>query len=189
MDGEGRRKWFTIGLAAAFLTTWIVLFFLIPPRDLVEHVGVENAYLMVFLLSVIGAIGSMTTFSSYPAIVTFAAGDMHFLALGVVSGIGLTVGDAFFYYFCTELKGLLAGRVEDKAIEVGLWLESQPRWVIPIVTYVWVGLLPIANNILTGALAITGYPFRRILIPLFLGNVTFPTAVAYLASIGIEIFG
>lgn len=189
MTGEARRKWVTVALAVAFLAAWIVLIFLIPPRELVQRVGVENAYGMVFLLSVIGAIGSMTTFSSYPAIVTFAAGDMNVLALGVVSGVGLTVGDAFFYYFCTEIKGLLAGRVEEKAIEVGLWLESQPRWVIPIVTYVWVGLLPIANNILTGALAITGYPFRRILVPLFLGNVTFPTAVAYLASIGIELFG
>ncbi len=59
--------------------------------------------------------------------------------------------------------------------------------MVPVVTYLWVGVLPVANNILTGGLALTGYRFRRIAVPIFLGNATFPTGVAYLASIGIEV--
>jgi hypothetical protein len=55
-------------------------------------------------------------------------------------------------------------------------------------TDVWVGLLPIANNILTAGLALAGYRFRRVLVPIFLGNVTFPTGVAHLASTGMELF-
>lgn len=188
MAVAARRKRLTIVLSALFIGAWIVLVFLAPPAEIVERVGVENAYLVVLLLSIIGALGSITTFSSYPAIVTFAAGDMNVLALGLVSGIGLTLGDAVFYFLCTEIKGLLTGRLEEKAVATGLWLETQPAWVIPLVTYVWVGLLPLANNLLTGALAITGYPFRRILPPLFLGNVTFPTGVAYFASLGFTFF-
>lgn len=183
-----RRQWITIALVVVFLAAWAVLMFLVPPDRIVERLGVENAYGVVLLLSIVGAMGSMTTFSSYPAIVTFAAGDMSVLALGLVSGIGLTIGDAIFYSFATEVKGLLSGRARERAVEVGEWLEERPEWMIPVVTYVWVGLLPIANNLLTGGLALAGYRFRRILVPVFLGNVTFPTGVAYLASIGIELF-
>ena len=50
-------------------------------------------------------------------------------------------------------------------------------------------MLPLANNILTGGLSLTGYRFRRIALPVFLGNFTFPTLVAYMASIGVELFG
>lgn len=188
MSALTRRNWYTIALIAVFLIGWVVLLFLVPPDRIVQQVGVENAYVVVLLLSVIGALGSMTTFSSYPAIVTFAAGGMNIWALGIVSGIGLTIGDAIFYSFVGEVKGLLRGRAKEKAVEVGEWLDRRPRWVIPAVTYVWVGLLPLANNVLTGALALSGYRFRKILVPIFLGNVTFPTGVAYLASIGIELF-
>lgn len=188
MPAFSRREGLALFVAVAFLVAWIILFFLVPPDEIVRRLGVENAYPVVLLLSVIGAIGSMTTFSSYPAIVTFAAGGMNVVALGVVSGIGLTIGDAIFYSVVTEVTGLLRGRAKEKAIRVGEWLETRPGWAIPLVTYVWVGLLPLANNILTGALALSGYRFRRILVPLFLGNVTFPLGVAYLASIGIKLF-
>lgn len=183
-----RREWLTIALAGLFLVGWVVLMFLVSPDQLVRKLGVENAYLVVFFLSVLGTLGSMTTFSSYPAIVTFAAGDMNVLALGVISGLGLTVGDWIFYSLVGDVRTLLRGRAREKARQLGDWLEERPRWVVPVVTYAWVGLLPLANNILTGALALSGYRFRRILLPLFLGNVTFPTGVAYLASMGIELF-
>jgi hypothetical protein len=187
MWGSDRRQWWTWALLALFVAGWAALFFLVDPDRLAERLGEENSYLVVLVLSVIGAIGSMTTFTSYPAIVTFAAGDLSPWLLGLVSGVGLTIGDAIFYYVFSEFR--LRGGAKEKAEAVGAWLEERPGWVIPVVTYVWVGMLPIANNILTGALALSGYSFRRLLAPLFLGNVTFPTAVAWLASRGIEILG
>lgn len=188
MASLSRREGIALVLLSAFLVAWVILVFLVPPGEIVRRVGVENSYVVVLLLSVVGAAGSITTFSSYPAIVTFAAGGMSILGLGVVSGIGLTIGDAIFYSLATEVTGLLRGRAKGKAMRVGEWLEERPERVIAMVTFVWVGLLPLANNVLTGALALSGYRFRRIVVPLFLGNVTFPTGVAYLASIGIEFF-
>lgn len=184
-----RRNWWSIALVAFFVAGWAVLYFLYPPDELVRKLGVENAYLVVVALSVVGALLSMTTFSSYPAVVGFAAGGMNFWILGLLSAIGLTLGDAIFYSLAGEVRGLLRGRWKEKAVELGEWLEDRPEWVIPVVTYLWVGVLPLANNILTGALALTGYRFRRILVPVLLGNATFPTFVAYMASRGIELFG
>lgn len=189
MGSISRRERLALTLFVGLFLGWVVLIFVVPPDEIVRRLGMENAYGVVLMLSVIGALGSMTTFSSYPAIVTFAAGGMSVGALGLVSGVGLTVGDALFYTLVTEVSGLLRGRAREKAVEVGEWLESRPRWVIPVVVYVWVGLLPLANNVLTAALALSGYRFRKILLPIFLGNVTFPLGVAYLASLGIELFG
>ena len=186
--GLRKREWASIALMVLFIAGWVVLMFLVPPDEIVEKVGVENTYGAIFVLSILGALGSMTTFSSYPAMMTAAAGGMSPLALGVVSGIGLTIGDAIFYYLVGEIKGLLRGRAKKKAYEMGDWLEERPRWVIPGVTYVWVGMLPLPNNILTGALSLSSYPFWKVLVPILLGNLTFPIFVAYTASMGIELF-
>lgn len=189
MPELSRRQLITIALVVVFFVGWIGLVFVLPPDELVERLGVENAYLVLFFLSALGALVSMTTVSAYPAIVTFAAGDMELWALGIVSGIGLTVGDAVFYVLAGEVKGLLHGRAKEWSERVGGWLDDRPGWILSLTTYVWVGFLPLANNILTGGLALAGVRFRTILVALLLGNLTFPTGVAFLTARGIELFG
>lgn len=189
MKDPSTRDWVSITLVGAFLVGWVVLFLLTSPDELIRKLGVEQAYLVVFLLSVIGALGSMTTFSTYPALVAFALGGMNLIALTAVAAVGLTLGDWVFFTLVTRAKGLLTGRLREKARRLEGWLDERPRWQVSGLTYLWVGLLPLANNILTGALALGGYRFRRILLPLFLGNVTFPAGVTWLATLGIEIYG
>jgi membrane protein YqaA with SNARE-associated domain len=183
-----RNRW-RIALVVLFVAGWTVLYFLVSPDEMVRTLGIENSYLLLVALSIVGAFLSMTTFTSYPAVVGFAAGGMSIWVIGLLSAIGLTIGDALFYYLVGEVRELLRGRAKEKAVRLGEWLDERPGWVIPVVTYIWVGMLPLANNILTGALAVTGYPFRRILVPVFLGNATFPMVVAYLTSIGSELLG
>ena len=183
------EEWVSVALVAAFVVAWATLFFLVSPDELVARLGVEQAYLVVFLLGVLGALLSMTTFSTYPAIVTFAVGGMNLFGLVAAAGVGLTVGDWMFYSLGTRVKGLLSGRPERWARRLEEWLEERPRWQVTGVTYVWVGLLPLANNILTGALALGGYRFRAVLVPILLGNLTFPAGVAWLATRGIELYG
>lgn len=183
------EKWVSMALVVGFVVAWTLLFFFLSPEELVASLGVQQVYAVVFLLSVLGALLSMTTFSTYPAIVAFALGGMSFVGLVATAGLGLTLGDRIFYSLGTRVKKLLSGRPERWAVRLEEWLEARPRWQITGVTYVWVGLLPLANNVLTGALALGGYRFRDVLMPIFLGNVTFPAAVAWLATQGIELYG
>lgn len=189
MSDPGPRDWISIALITLFIAGWVVLFILTTPEELVQRLGVQQAYGVVFLLSVIGALGSMTTFSTYPALAAFAVGGMSLVALTAVAAVGLTVGDWIFFSLATRVKGLLGGRPRERVERLRGWLEDRPRWQISWVTWVWVGLLPLANNILTGALALSGFRFRRILVPLFLGNVTFPAGVAWLATLGVDLYG
>ena len=186
---DARRRRISLGVVLVFVAAWIAVFVFASPDRLIEGLGIENAYLVLFALGVVGAVGSMTTFSTYPALVAFATGGMNLMALALVAGLGLTLGDALFYSLGGEVKALLGGRPREKAEQLGEWLEDRPSWVLPLVTWVWVGFLPLANNILTGALAVGGYRLRRIALPLFLGNVTVPLVVAWLARQGVRLFG
>ena len=185
---ERTRRLGTVLLALLFVAGWAVLMFVMSPAELVDSLGVEQAYLVVFLLGVIGALASMTTFSTYPAIVTFAVGGMNPIGLVLVTALGLTIGDWLFYSLVTRVKGLLGGKLHDRTLQLERWLDGLPDRRVQVVTFVWVGLLPLANNILTGALAIGGYHFRRIVIPIALGNTVFPSGVAILAIQGVELY-
>lgn len=182
------RRWATVILALLFVAGWAVLMFVMSPDELVDSLGVEQAFGVVFLLGVIGALASMTTFSTYPAIVTFAVGGMNLPGLVLVTAVGLTVGDWLFYSLVTRVKGLLGGKLRDRTLQLERWLDGLPHRRVQVVTFVWVGLLPLANNILTGALAVGGYHFRRIVVPIALGNTVFPAGVAILALQGVELY-
>ena len=105
MSDKSIKRSLLFWIILAFVVAWTVLLFFFSPKEIVEMIGVNNSYLVIFLVAVIGAFSSFTTFSAYPVIVTMAAGKLDPLLIGVVAGIGLAIGDTFFYFFgvCAQM--------------------------------------------------------------------------------------
>ncbi|MEZ5006901.1 MAG: hypothetical protein R2753_01985 [Chitinophagales bacterium] len=59
----------------------------------------------------------------------------------------------------------------------------------PILIFLYVGISPLPPDILITTLSIAKYPFRRMIFPLLLGEVTFVLLVSLFAQQGIRIFG
>lgn len=177
--------WLTL---VTLVVGWMVLFFLYRPEQIVAALGVTNSYIVTFLLGVLGAFTSMTTFSTYPAVYAMAAADVTPWALIATTAVGLTMGDFFFVLLGNSARAALSKKWRERVRKLLRWLEGRPDRVTQWVLFIWVGVLPLANNLLTAPLAVNGFEPRKMAVPIFLGNLTFPTATVILALKGVEVF-
>jgi len=172
-------------LLLSFIIFWSVLLYFITPQRLVERIGVQNGYLLSFLFGVFGEAATFTALSYYPAIIALAAGGLSPFILGLIAGTGMTVGNSLYFFFGRESRNVLSEKLEKQARKVLHWVEGKPNWILQIIIFIYVGFTPFPNNLLTVSGGITGVPFRKIILPLFLGNVVLTAAIAYITTISI----
>ena len=186
----GRKKffryWLPFSLVLLFILAWTVLLFKYTPEEIVERLGLSNSYIVTFLLSMISAFTSVTTFSAYPAIVTLALGEMDPLSLGLVAGAGIAIGDILFFYFGYTVRGITTEKFKKKLTRVLEKVKKRSDLLIQFIIYIYVAFTPFPNNLLTGSLALIGYPFKKVVVPLVLGDITLPVVVAYIVYSGFD---
>ena len=170
-----------------FIIGWTVLLYHYRPRQIVNMLGVRDSYLTAFLISLFGAFSSFTPFSTYPAIIALGAGKVNPFILGAIAGIGLTIGDVLFFYFGITARAFTTEKFQEKLKQWLIWLQSKPDIYIYVFIFLYVGFSPFPNNALTGTLALMGYPLRKLLLPLLLGDMALPILLAYLAYRGVEL--
>lgn len=186
MKREYVRKIGFFTLLALLLVGWVVLFFLYEPAQVVAFIGASNGYLVAFLLSIIGALGTLTTVSTYPALYTMAAGELNPFALVAVATVGLSIGDSLFIALGRAAREVVSEGAREKAEWLLRFLHDRPAYVTQIVLFVWVGFTPLANNLLTAPLALTSFPARKMVLPVVLGNMTLPALTVLLGVMSIR---
>ena len=174
-------------LLLALVVFWSVLLYFIAPEELVEKIGVHNGYILSFLVGVFGEAATLTALSYYPAIITLAAGGLNPFLLGVVAGAGMTTGNSLYYYLGLQGRTILSERVERQAHRLLEWINRRPRWLVQILIFLYVGFTPFPNNLLTVSGGVTGYQFKKIIIPLLLGNMVLTFSLAYLTALGLRV--
>jgi hypothetical protein len=182
------RNYLTAGGIIFFIIAWTILLILYSPKEIVEFIGITNGYILTFLVAVMGALSSITTFSIYPMIITFALGDLNPYLLGLIAGAGLAIGDSIFYYFGWEVRSIVKGKFKKLLNKFFKWLVKRPYWQVMIMIYIYVGFTPFPNNLLTGTLAVSGYSYKKIYLPVILGDLTLPMIIILLAKKGVNIF-
>ena len=161
-----------------FIAGWTVLLYFYSPSEVIDWLGVTNSYFVAFFISVLGAIASITPFSTYPAVYTMAAGGVNPIGLVALAAVGLTIGDLIFVYFGISARKALPEKFQKFVERLLRWLTSKSTRFIQAFVFIWVGFLPLANNLISAPLAITGFPVKKLLLPLLLGNMMFPTLAA-----------
>lgn len=184
-QGTPRKILFTLLLF--FIISWSVLLYFHPPEELVDIIGITNSYIVGFLISILGALSSFTTFSTYPAIVSLAIGDINPFILGMASGIGLAIGDMLFFYFGYTARGVVSKKLKNKLEKVLTWLRGKSEIYVQAFIFIYVAFTPFPNNLLTGSLAVIGYPIKKVAPPLIAGDLVLPTLAAWLAFNEIEL--
>ena len=170
-----------------FMFGFLLLFIFISPKELVVKVGVRNFYWMTYFVSLIGAFTSLTKFSAYPMIIALVFGQMNFIIVGFIAGLGLASGDLLFFVFGHSARGLTTKRGREMLEKIVLKIQRLRRIFVQVVIFLYVAATPFPNNLLSGALAFAGYPFKNVVLPLVLGDIAFCILVAWLAFQGIEL--
>ena len=170
--------------------SWIVFLFRYGPEEIINKIGIHNGYLLAFASAFLGGLATVSAVSVYPVIVAFAIGGLDPFILGILAAFGLTFANLVFFYL--GLKGYYVARTSSKFQKISTniigWINRRPRWLTPILIWAYIGLSPFPNNLLTTSGGLINYPFKKLIIPLFLGNITLMTILSYFSIVGVEIF-
>lgn len=164
-----------------FLIFWSVLLYYVSPREIVGYIGVENSIIIAFFVSTFGGLSSFTAGSYYGMIITLASGGASPILLGISTGVGLTVSDSLVYYLGTRGHEVLTGRPKEWADKIAIWVNKQNVHLVQAFAYVYTGLTPMPNDLLTGSLGLAEYSFKRLLPAMLLGNITLSIIIAEFA--------
>lgn len=170
-----------IGGIVLFIAAWSILLLHVSPREIVEYIGVDNSLGVAFLISTFGGLSSITAGSYYAMIVTFSSGGVNPWLLGIATGVGLTISDSLVYYLGTRGHEVLVGHWKERADQLSGWINKQHAYIVQIFAYIYTGLTPMPNDLLTISLGLAEYSFRRLLPAMLLGNITLSIIIAEFA--------
>lgn len=150
----------------------------IGSEQLIAYVGSENAYLLMFML---GTIGGLTTFTGMPyhmVLISFAAGGLNPIFLGLSTALGVMLGDSTMFFLSKKVAPALPEHVLHITERIGAFFSAHPQLLAPAL-FLYGAFTPFSNDWVVGSLSVSGYSFRRIMIPLTLGNIVFNIGIAY----------
>ena len=113
---------------------------------------------------------------------------MNPILLGLFGGIGVTIGDSLYFYLGSKGKEISSKKVDKRLEKISKLLKKSPKWLIPFIVYIYSGFTLLPNDLMTFSLGITGYSYKKIFLPLILGNITVTTIIAYISIFGINFF-
>ncbi|MEZ5022254.1 MAG: hypothetical protein R2728_03135 [Chitinophagales bacterium] len=129
-------------------------------------------------------------FHFYATVIAFTIGGLNPFLLALVALPGLFIGDSVYYYFGKSMHAVFSPRIQKLIEKVTQFLFKPKVYKFsPILIFLYVGISPLPPDILITTLSIAKYPFRRMIFPLLLGEVTFVLLVSLFAQQGIRIFG
>lgn len=191
MKAKTKKKWLQYGSFVLILLVLVsvgVTLAFISPDEIVEMIGVENSYWVIFLVALLGGVSSFTSTSFFATFATFAAGGSNPFILAALGAIGMMAGDTVFFYLGVRGREALLSQHEGRVKKFKDWLKKRPKWMIPLIVYIYNGFTPLPADVLMVTLALIEYPFRKIVIPMVLGHLTLLTILGTLAYYGVKIF-
>lgn len=177
------KRYIGVLLLAALLIAWVAAITLVGPTVIIEYLGVRNGYLVALVVSAVGGFSLLTSGPLIATIAALAYAGLDPIVLGILSGIGMTIGDSVYFFIGIRGKAALEDSASgERRAKIEEWLRTRPKWMVPFVVYVYVGLTPLPNEALLLSLSVAGGKFSYVLPSLLLGNITLATAIALAGS-------
>ncbi|WP_370571789.1 VTT domain-containing protein [Methanomethylovorans sp.] len=181
-----KRDIMIVRLLILFIFAWSVFLVYYPPEEIVGYLGVHNTYLVVFLLAAIGGVSAFTSTSFYTALVAISLGGVDPIYIAIFASVGLTFGDIVFYVVGKKGKQCVPSKYGK---HIGRFLQlvkgaGDKNVVLLIFVY---SLTPLPSDILAIGLALAGFPLKKMVPPLLIGNFVLIIVLAELAIYGYQL--
>lgn len=163
-----------------FFVGWSIFFYYSSPEGIINFIGVENAYVLMFVLALLGG---LTTFSGIPyhvILIMLASGGLNPLFLGISASSGVIAGDATSYFIGYNGRQIVPQKIQKNLQWFCAFCLARPK-LLPVAFFLYGSLVPFSNDFIVISMGLARYPFWRVMIPLGLGNLVFNTSLAYLA--------
>ncbi len=177
------KKKYLLGLVSVLLFAGFSLFLFVylDPNDIVQWVGVENAYVLIFVVAIAGGFTTFNVIPYHLLLISLAVGGMNPFILGPLAAAGVTLGDTTSYFVGWQGRVILpdgATKWFDRIFRTG---KDRPK-LFMFLFFLYSTFMPTSNDLLSIPAGIARVPFWRVMAPLLLGNIIFDTALAYFST-------
>lgn len=158
----------------------IIFFFFIDANSVVDYIGLQNAYILMYVMA---ALGGMTTFNTIPyfsIILILATAGVNPAFLGLASALGVITGDSFSYLTGKQGAALIPGRLYQLFTKIHELATRHPK-SFPFICLLYGCVSPLSNDFITIPAGMAKIPYWRVMFPLGIGNIIFNITFAYLS--------
>ncbi len=167
-------------VAAALVAAYIAIagtLLYITPSGIVELVGVENGYALIFVFAFVSGLSLFVGVPHQIVLLTLSAGGLNPFLLSSAATIGVMLGESTSYFLGYHGRVLTPSH----SLRMQRWLtavEKRYPKLLPFFFFI-LGSLPVSNDVVTIPMGLAHYPFWRLMIPLAMGNLVYNTFIAF----------
>ncbi|HEY4503187.1 MAG TPA: hypothetical protein VJC14_02015 [Candidatus Paceibacterota bacterium] len=175
------NSWYILRLTPLLLFIGATVFFYYSsPEEIIRIIGIENAYVLMFVLALLGGLSTFSGVPYHVVLVMLASGGLNPLLVGISAASGVIVGDSTSYYLGYSGGAIIPQGIQKTLKKFCAFCLARPR-VLPIAFFIYGSLVPFSNDFIVISMGLARYSFWRVMIPLGLGNFVFNISLAYLA--------
>lgn len=182
------KKRISITIIIIFFILWTIFVYYFSPEKIVEKIGIENSYLLAFTLALIGGISIFFPIPYYLFVFTLGAGGVNPILLGLSSAVGVIIGESTSYFLGYTGREITSEKVKKQLDKFYKWCITRKPALLPIIFFLYGVFIPLPNDIITVSMGMAHYPYKKVMIPLGLGNIIFNIALASAGFYGWKIF-
>lgn len=185
---QRRRRVISFIFLLVFLGVLVYFSISMGPEEIVNRIGVRNGYLVAFGVSFFAGFSAFTAVPYYSSLLAFLSGGLDPVILAFLTGISLSLGDMFLFYFGRKGRDIITGRLDKQIGRFSQFFEKPNRKkYIPVFAYLYMSFIPLPNDWLLFFLAAIRYPERRMYYIIPLGDITHACLITFLAVRGITL--
>lgn len=158
-----------------------IFFSIVSPDELITWIGVENAFVFLFLLAFLSGVLAFSGIPYHWVLVAFALSGLNPWLLGAVAALGVTLGDSTSYLIGYYGHSMVPTDWHGIIEKLNAFMAKYPR-LVPLFFFVYGSVAPFSNDLIGITMGVARYPIWRVMVPLGLGNVVFNTTLAFLAA-------
>jgi membrane protein YqaA with SNARE-associated domain len=166
-------------------TVFLYDYYSFPPDELLNALGISNAYAIMFALSFFGGRAIFSGIPYHAILIVFASGGLNPLLLGIVAATGVMAGDTAAYYLGYAGRTAIPEDMQTILRKVFSFCAAHPK-LSPLAFFLYGSLVPFSNDFIAVSMGLARYSFWKVMIPLGLGNLVFNVSLAYISIYGYE---
>lgn len=186
-DAPSIIKKISIAIFIAFIISGTLYTLIYGPQELINTIGIKNGYIAIFILATTSGFSSLTAFGFYSTVATFSLAGLNPLIVGILGGLGVTIGDSVFFYLGIKGRKLVKGNFKNILIKSSNFIEKSNKITVSIIIFLYSMFAPLPNDILGIVLALSKYPFKYYLPIILIGNIVYITLISISSIYGIPI--
>ena len=171
-------------LGVLITAIWIASLYLadyVANNDMAQNLVSQFGYLGILIIAIVSGINVLIPVPAAAFVPVFTAAGLWLPLIILMLVIGTTIADLIGYWIGRWSKEFVEEHYPQSYRRMKVLDERHHSLVLPMV-FLYAALIPFPNEAMLIPLALIGFRFKTLLIPLVLGNVVNQTALAFGAN-------